>query len=186
MKTKEAKQSHKEEELPTSSDNSSAIHMKKNDLKKNSMTLTDRKQNQAKEDKAAMMKRKKKNTRVYNTLGAGCLDSLQKGKASDSNGTRTEDIKTCDDTAKEMIRQLFNGVMKQYDCTPKTWRIILLRVIYKQGDAEEAKIYRPICALLALYNLFSTLLFNRFNPRLDCVRWRTREGFDDRTKRWII
>ena len=160
MKTKEAKQSHQEVELPTSSENSTAIYMMKNDSKKNRMTLTDRRQNQAKEDTAALMKRKMKNTRVYKKLGACCLDSLSKGKASDSNGTRAEDIKTCDDTPKEMIRQIFNGVIKQYDCTPLTWREIRLRVIYKQGVADETKIYRPICALLALYNLFSTILFN--------------------------
>ena len=39
------------------------------------------------------------------------IDSFKKGKASDNNGIRAEDIKTCDDTTKEMIRQIFNEVM---------------------------------------------------------------------------
>ena len=48
------------------------------------------------------------------------IDSLKKGKASDSNEIRAEDIKACDETTKEMIRQKFNEVLKQDDCTPET------------------------------------------------------------------
>ena len=36
------------------------------------------------------------------------LTAPQKGKAGDSNGIRAEEIKTCDDEAKGMIRQSFN------------------------------------------------------------------------------
>ena len=46
------------------------------------------------------------------------IDSL-KSTASDNNGIRAEDIKTCDETTKEMIRQTFNEVLKQEDCTPR-------------------------------------------------------------------
>ena len=48
-------------------------------------------------------------------------DNFKRGKASDNHGIRCEDIKTCDETTKEMIRQIFNEVLKQEDCTPKTW-----------------------------------------------------------------
>ena len=48
------------------------------------------------------------------------IDNFEKGKASDNNGIRAEDIKTCDATTKEMIRQIFNEVLKQDDCTPET------------------------------------------------------------------
>ena len=34
------------------------------------------------------------------------IDKLKKGKASDNNGIRAEDIKTCDAKTKEMIRQI--------------------------------------------------------------------------------
>ena len=40
------------------------------------------------------------------------IDSLKRGEASDNNRIRAEDIKTCDGTTKEMIRQIFNEVMQ--------------------------------------------------------------------------
>ena len=48
------------------------------------------------------------------------IDKLKKGKASDNNGIRAEDLKTCDATTTEMIRHIFNEVLKQDDCTPET------------------------------------------------------------------
>ena len=45
------------------------------------------------------------------------IDKLKKSKANDNNGIQVEDIKTCDATTKEMIRQIFNEVLKQEDCT---------------------------------------------------------------------
>ena len=48
----------------------------------------------------------------------------KKGKASDSNGIRAENIKTCADVTKVMVRLIFNEVTRQKDCTPETWRII--------------------------------------------------------------
>ena len=44
--------------------------------------------------------------------------SLLIGEASDNTGNRAKDIKTCDEMTKEMIRQIFNEVIKQEDCTP--------------------------------------------------------------------
>ena len=83
----------------------------------------------------------------------------KKSKAGDSNGIRAEDIKTCYELTEEMIRQIFNEVLRQKDCTPEAWRRMRIRVIHKKGDVEEAENYRTICTLPALYKLFSTLLY---------------------------
>ena len=115
------------------------------------------------------------------------IDSLKKGKASDNNGIRAEDIKTCDETMEAMKRQIFNEVMKQKDCTPETWRIICLKVIHKKGNVEEVGNYRPSCTLPALYKLFSTLKNNRLCDRLDRAQPEDQGGvFDVHTKRCII
>ena len=50
------------------------------------------------------------------------ISRLNKGKASDNNGIRSEDIKTSDNVTKEMIKQIFNEVLKQESCTPETLR----------------------------------------------------------------
>ena len=103
--------------------------------------------------------------------GAGCnRQPRKKGKASDCNGVRAEDIEACSEKTKEMTRQIFNEILKQEDCTPTTWRRIRIKVIHKKGDVEEAGNYMPICTLPALYKLFSTFLCNRLCPRLDRVQ----------------
>ena len=48
------------------------------------------------------------------------MNRLERGKAGDSGGIRAEQIKICGDEAKEKTRQIFNKVMLQDDCTPKT------------------------------------------------------------------
>ena len=95
------------------------------------------------------------------------IDNLKKSKASDNHGIRAEDIKTCDETTKEMIRQIFNEVLKQEDCTPKTWRRNTYKSDLQKRNVEEVGIYRPICTLPALYKLFSTIIYNRLYYRLD-------------------
>ena len=41
------------------------------------------------------------------------IDSFIKCTASDNNGIRAEDTKTCDETTEEMTKQLFNEVLKE-------------------------------------------------------------------------
>ena len=86
-----------------------------------------------------------------------------------------------------MIRQIFNEVLEQEDCTPTTWRIIRIKMIHKKGDVEDAGHDRPICTLPALYKLFSTLVYNILciQDLTSCSR-KTREGSGDPTKRWTI
>ena len=105
------------------------------------------------------------------------IDSLKEGKASDCNGIRAEDIKVCSEKTKEMMRQIFNKILQQEDCTPTSWRRIRIKVIHKKGDVEEEGNWRPMCTLPALYKLFATLLCNRLCPRLDRVQPEGQGGF---------
>ena len=73
------------------------------------------------------------------------IHKLKKDKASDNIAIRAEDIKTCYDTTKEMIRRIFNEVIKQDDCTPETSRRIRIKVIHEKGDEEDVGNCRPIC-----------------------------------------
>ena len=41
------------------------------------------------------------------------INKLKQSQASDNNGIRAEDIKTCDDATKKMMKQIFNEVLKQ-------------------------------------------------------------------------
>ena len=50
-------------------------------------------------------------------------------------------------------------------------------MIRKKGDVEEARNYRTICTLAALYRLFSTFLYMRLYPLLDQCQPADQGGF---------
>ena len=49
---------------------------------------------------------------------------------------------------------------------PHTWRMeeVKIKVIHKKGDVENVSNYRPICSLLAMYKLFSTIFVWKIIP----------------------
>ena len=95
------------------------------------------------------------------------INKLKKRQIPDSNGIKAEDIKACDDETREMVRQIFNEIIKQNEFTPEAWKKVKIKVIYKKGDVENVGNYRPICSLPALYKLFTAILYSRLYPRLD-------------------
>ena len=61
----------------------------------------------------------------------------KKGKSPDSDGIRAEDIKACDDETREMVRQIFNEIIKQNEFTPEAWKKVKIKVLQKKGDVEK-------------------------------------------------
>ena len=92
------------------------------------------------------------------------INKLKKGKSPDSKGIRSEDIEACDDETRDMARQIFNEIVKRNEFTPKDWKKVTIKVIHKKGDVENVSNFRPICSLLVLYKLSSTILYGRFYP----------------------
>ena len=105
------------------------------------------------------------------------IGKLKKGKFPDSNGRRAEDIKACDDETREMVRQIFNEIIKRNNFTPDEWKKVRIKVIHKKGDVEDVLKYLPICSLFALYKLFSTILYGILYPRLDQIQAEDQAGF---------
>ena len=95
------------------------------------------------------------------------ISKLKDGKSPDGTGIRAEDIKDCNDETREMMRQIFNEVIKRNNFTPEEWKKVKIKVIYKKGDVEDVSNYRPICSLPSMYKLFSTIMYGRFFPMLD-------------------
>ena len=104
------------------------------------------------------------------------IGKLKTGISPDSNGIRAEDIKACDDETREMVRQLFNEIIKRNNFTPE-WKKVKIKVIHKKGDVENVSNYRPVCSLLAMYKLFSTILYGRLYPMLDQKQAEDQAGF---------
>ena len=102
---------------------------------------------------------------------------LKSGKSPDGNGIRAEDIKDCNDETREMMRQIFNEVIKRNNFTPEEWKKVKIKVIYKKGDVEDVSNYRPICSLPSMYKLFSTIMYGRLYPMLDQYQAEDQAGF---------
>ena len=60
------------------------------------------------------------------------INKLKNGKSADGNGIRAEDIKACDDETTEMVRPMFNKIVKRNEFTPKAWRKVRIKVIHKK------------------------------------------------------
>ena len=102
---------------------------------------------------------------------------LKSGKSPDGNGIRAEDIKDCSEETREMMRQVFNEVIKRNNFTPEEWKKVKIKVIHKKGDVEDVSNYRPICSLPSMYKLFSTIMFGRLYPMLDLHQAEDQAGF---------
>ena len=105
------------------------------------------------------------------------INKLKKSKSPNSNRIRAEDIKACDDETREMVRQIFNEILKRNEFTLEDWKKVTIKVIHKKGDVENVSNYRPICSLPALYKLFSTILYGRLYPALDQKQAEDQAGF---------
>ena len=105
------------------------------------------------------------------------ISNLKAGKSPDGNGIRAEDIKDCNDETREMMRQIFNEVIKRNNFTPEEWKKVKIKVIFKKGDVEDVSNYRPICSLPSMYKLFSTILYGRLYPMLDQYQAEDQAGF---------
>ena len=80
----------------------------------------------------------------------------KKGKSADSNGIIAEDIKACDEETKEMVRQIFNEILKQNECTPEAWRKVRIKVIHKKKWRWRCRKLPPdlvsACAVQTVYD----------------------------------
>ena len=60
------------------------------------------------------------------------IRKLKKGKSPDSDGIRAEDIKACNEETKEMVRQIFNEIIRQNEFTPEAWKEVKIKVLHKK------------------------------------------------------
>ena len=53
---------------------------------------------------------------------------------------RAEDIKSCDEETKEIVRQIFNDIVKQTEFTFEAWRRVRIKVIHEKETLEMLEI----------------------------------------------
>ena len=91
------------------------------------------------------------------------INKLKKGIANDSNGIRAEDIKTCDNETKEVIKLIFNEVLKQESCTPEVWRRKRIKSFPRKRERRRRPEQSPnlyfASAVQTVFRLFCTTDF---------------------------
>ena len=58
-----------------------------------------------------------------------------------------------------------------------SWKHVMIKVIFRKGDASLPENYRPICTPSTVYKVFSTLLYNRLYSDLDKFNPPDQGGF---------
>ena len=89
------------------------------------------------------------------------LKVMKKGKAQDQVGIIAEMLKDGSDHLLDLILDVFSDVLMLRGMPPNKWKQTKLTVIFKKGDPELPKNYRPIAILPILYKLFSRMFCNR-------------------------
>jgi hypothetical protein len=95
------------------------------------------------------------------------LRILKNGRTGAEDGLVAEMLKTGSRTLIEALTAFFNDILQNDLDTPDTWKKVKLKVIFKKGDPELPKNYRPISIIPVLAKLYSTILYNRMKLALD-------------------
>ena len=105
------------------------------------------------------------------------LKRIKSGKARDSKGFIAEMLKAGGTRLRSVLLQLMNAVLDAAAPTPSEGHDSVMKILFKGGDATQAKNYRPICVMPLLYKLFAVMLHERLAPTLETKLCRDQAGF---------
>ena len=106
------------------------------------------------------------------------VDCLKRGTSGDTKGIKAGLIQVSDHETKEMMRTVFNELIKQESVTPEAWKKVVIKMICKKkGYAQRPESERPVCTLVTWYKVFSTLLHNKLYSKLDRHQHPDQGGF---------
>ena len=95
------------------------------------------------------------------------LRKLKSGRTGADDGLVAEMVKTKHEGLTEVLVEFFDSILKNSIESPDSWRSTKMKVIFKKGDVQLPKNYRPISIIPVLAKLYSTILYQRLQPLLD-------------------
>ncbi|XP_063635113.1 uncharacterized protein LOC134805838 [Cydia splendana] len=104
------------------------------------------------------------------------LKQLKNNKAPGKDGITSELLRAGGTPVLKVLQKLFNSVLSE-GITPETWNRGEVVLFFKKGDNNLLKNYRPITLLSHVYKLFSRVITNRLEHRLDDFRPPEQAGF---------
>ena len=94
------------------------------------------------------------------------LSGMKSGRCADESGIVAEMLKCSGRRFRGQLLELFNDILKPGSEPPDSWRKTRLVVLFKKGDQNLVKNYRPIAILPIMYKLFARMLCNRLQPTI--------------------
>ena len=104
------------------------------------------------------------------------LKKMKKNKAPGEDNIVIEAVKIGGDRLLENIKELFNLCLHQSE-TPTRWQNALTILLHKKGDPTDLENYRPISLLNHLYKLFTRIITDRLETKLDFYQPKEQAGF---------
>ena len=104
------------------------------------------------------------------------LKQLKCGKAEGPDGISNYILKTFAEEITPKLTELFN-MITETETIPKQWKIAELILLYKKGNREEIKNYRPISLTSNICKVYTKILKNRMYNYLDNAQSPEQAGF---------
>jgi hypothetical protein len=99
---------------------------------------------------------------------------MSRHKAGGKSELIVDMLKEVSDTTIECITETFNSILSR-GCYPESWETCLLRLLYKKGDVDCERNYRPINLLDVQFRVLETTTWARVKPELE-VRLQDKQG----------
>ena len=104
------------------------------------------------------------------------IKSMKNGKAPGPDGITIEMLKAGGRKVWEQMAAIFTECIRSKRI-PIHWKESKTILIYKKGDPQDIKNYRPICLLSQIYKVFTKIILNRITRQLDKAQPREQAGF---------
>lgn len=104
------------------------------------------------------------------------VNSMKMEKAPGKDGISSEMLKLGGEQLWKILVERFSHYLDMCKI-PSQWKESRTILLYKKGDREDLKNYRPICLLSQIYKLFTKIILTRLSEHLDGQQPREQAGF---------
>ena len=104
------------------------------------------------------------------------IHQMEDGKAPGKDGITAEVLKAGEFPLWRELSKRFNRYL-ELKKIPNSWKESKTVLLFKKGDREELKNYRPICLLSHIYKVFTKIITTRLTSLLDEHQPREQAGF---------
>ena len=105
------------------------------------------------------------------------LNHLKNLKTGADDGLVAEMLKTEHSGLVSLLASFYTAVLNGERIPPDSWRLTTIKVLFKKGEPDLPKNYRPISIIPVLAKLFSTILYRRIQPLVDEQLAQEQYGF---------